>query len=222
MKKLIVNFALAAVIGLGAISCKDKGNDTTASEAKEVIETAVSATNYSIDATKSVINWKGSKPAGSHTGTLKLSEGTLSTIERDIQSGNFTIDMNSLTNTDLEGGMKESLEGHLKGTVEGKEKDFFSVTEHPTASFELTGVTGANGKVTVQGNLTIKGKTQNISFPATVSFPGNDVFLKSDPFMIDRTQWDINFMSKSVFDDLKDKFIDDDIELTVELHGTKS
>lgn len=222
MKKQFVNLALIAFIALGATSCKDAQKDATSAEAKEVIETAEAATAYTIDTSKSVITWTGSKPAGSHTGTLHLKEGSLNAVKRDIQSGDFTIDMNSLTNTDLEGGMKESLEGHLKGTVEGKEKDFFSVTEYPTAAFELTGVTGTNGKITVEGNLTIKGKTQNVSFPATVSFPGDTVFLKSEAFMIDRTQWDINFMSKSVFDDLKDKFIDDEIELTVELHGTKA
>ncbi|MEL6809818.1 MAG: YceI family protein [Bacteroidota bacterium] len=222
MKKQIVKIALAAMIVVGAMSCKEKENSADVSEAKEVAETVVSSTAFTVDAEKSVIQWKGSKPAGTHTGTLKLSSGSLGAIDRDIQSGNFVIDMNSLTNTDLEGGMKENLEAHLKGTVEGKEQDFFNVTEYPTASFELTGVEGEGGNVTVSGNLTIKDKTQNIEFPAVVSFPGDAVFLKSKPFTIDRTQWGVNFMSKTVFDDLKDKFIDDEIELVIELHAKKS
>jgi len=222
MKKQIVNITLASMIALGAVSCKEKGTDTGISEAKEVAETSVSAINFTIDAEKSVINWKGSKPGKDHTGILKLSSGTIAADKRDISSGNFVIDMNSLTNTDMDGQGKDNLEGHLKGTVEGKEKDFFNVTEFPTAKFELTGVSGENGTIVVSGNLTIKETTHNVEFPAVVSFPGDEIFLKSKPFMIDRTQWGVNFMSKTIFEELKDQFINDEVELTIELHGKKA
>lgn len=222
MKKQIVNITLASMIALGAVSCKEKGTDNSTSEAKEVAETAVSATNFTIDAEKSVINWKGSKPGKDHTGTLKLNSGTIAATDRDISAGNFVINMNSLTNTDMEGQGKDNLEAHLKGTVEGKEKDFFNVTEFPTAKFELTSVSGENGTILVSGNLTIKETTQNVEFPAVVSFPGDEIFLKSKPFTIDRTQWGVNFMSKSIFEELKDQFINDEVELTIELHGKKA
>ncbi len=220
MKKHILNLALIAIVTLGATSCKEK--TANSEEAKEVAETTAAATTFNINKETSVINWKGFKPAESHTGTLHLQSGSISTIERDIQAGNFVVDMNTLTNTDLEGESKESLEGHLKGTVEEKQDHFFNVTKYPTAQFELTGVEGTGGNVTVSGNLTIKEVTQNISFPAVVSFPGDGMFLKSKTFTIDRTKWGVNFMSKSVFDDLKDKFINDEIELTIELHATKA
>ena len=35
------------------------------------------------------------------------------------------------------------------------------------------------------------------------------------PFTIDRTQWNVQYGSKSIFADLKDKFIDDNIELQI-------
>lgn len=222
MKRHFVKIALVSMIIFAAGSCKEKGENTDVSEAKEVAESTATASSFTINTEKSVIKWSASKPGTTHNGTVKLNSGTLSAQERDIQSGNFVIDMNSITDLDLKPGAgKENLEAHLKGTVEGKEKDFFNVTEYPTAGFEITGVEGESGNITVSGNLTIKDKTQNIEFPAVVSFPGDDVFLKSKPFTIDRTQWDINFMSKSVFDNLKDKFIDDNIELTIELHGSK-
>lgn len=222
MKKHFVKIALVSMIVFGAVSCKEKGGNTDISETKEVAESSASAVNFNIDTKKSMIKWKGFKPGTTHTGTINLSSGTLAAVERDIQSGNFELDMNTITNTDLNPGEgKENLEAHLKGTAEGKEKDFFNVTEYPTASFEITGVEGESGNITVNGNLTIKDKTQNVQFPAVVSFPGDEIFLKSKPFSIDRTQWGINFMSKSVFDNLKDKFIDDNIELTIELHGKK-
>jgi len=222
MKKQIVNLTLVAFIALGAVACKEKENSKDLSESTRVSESLLIATNYTIDTEKSVINWAGSKPGRTHTGTLKLNSGSIYTSDKDIQSGNFVIDMNSLTDTDMQGQGKENLEAHLKGTVEGKEKDFFNVTEYPTALFELSGVTGKDGNITVSGNLTIKDITQNVEFPAVVSFSGDEIFLKSESFNIDRTKWNINFMSKSIFDDLKDKFISDEIELTFEVYGKKT
>ena len=222
MKKQIVNLAFASIIAFGVVSCKEKENNTDVSEVKEVAETSVTATIFTVDTEKSVINWKGSKPGKDHTGTMHLSSGTLAAEARDIQSGSFVIDMNSISDTDMDGDGKANLEAHLKGTVEGKETDFFNVTNFPTANFEVTGVTGTGGNITVSGNLTIKNITQPVEFPAVVSFPGDDIFLKSEPFTIDRTQWGVNFKSKSVFDDLKDKFISDEVELTIELHGKKA
>ncbi|HAT65925.1 MAG TPA: lipid-binding protein, partial [Flavobacteriaceae bacterium] len=78
------------------------------------------------------------------------------------------------------------------------------------------------GKTMVSGNLTIKDKTHNISFPATISMEGNVLKLTSETFTIDRTQWGVNFGSKTVFDNLGEKFISDDIELTVNLVANKS
>ena len=222
MKRNIYLLVAIAFISLSAISCKDKTNKAETSEAKEVVEASENASLYNADATKSVIHWTGSKPAGKHTGTLHLFSGSIAVVNRDVQSGEFVINMNSLTNTDMDGDGKASLESHLKGLEDDSKKDFFNVTDYPTAKFELTNVTGEGGKVMVNGNLTIKNITQNIEFPATVSFPGDTMFLKSDSFTIDRTKWGVNFMSKTIFSDLKDKFIDDDIELTIELHANKA
>jgi hypothetical protein len=45
--------------------------------------------------------------------------------------------------------------------------------------------------------------------------------LTSKPFSIDRTKWGVNYGSKSIFDNLGDKFINDDIGLEIELHASK-
>ena len=47
------------------------------------------------------------------------------------------------------------------------------------------------------------------------------VKITSETFAIDRTKWDVNYGSKSVFDNLGDKFINDDIELTVTVVANK-
>ena len=43
------------------------------------------------------------------------------------------------------------------------------------------------------------------------------VQVKSETFTIDRTKWGINYGSKSIFDNLGDKFIDDDMEITIDV-----
>ena len=46
--------------------------------------------------------------------------------------------------------------------------------------------------------------------------------IESEAFTIDRTKWGVNYGSKSVFDDLGDKFINDDIELKILVSAKKS
>lgn len=222
MKKQILNFAVIAFTAMAFTSCKENKNEATTTEEKEVAEVEATAVDYNVNTEKSTIMWKGEKPTGSHNGTIAISKGSIAVNDGDVQAGKIIIDMNSIVNLDLEGKGKESLEAHLKGTVEGKEGDFFNVNKYPTASFELTGISEKEGKTMVSGNLTIKDKTNNIEFPAAVSFTGNDMSLISEEFAIDRTKWDVNYGSKSVFDNLGDKFINDDMEIKIELYATKS
>ena len=46
--------------------------------------------------------------------------------------------------------------------------------------------------------------------------------IQSEAFIIDRTQWGVNYGSKSIFDDLGDKFINDDMELKILILAKKS
>ena len=222
MKKNLIILTVILFTAISFTSCKENDKKTDATETEVAATAAESAQEYAIDITASKITWKGSKPTGSHNGTISMSSGMVYALGTDLQSGKFTIDMNTIADLSLDAGMKENLEAHLKGTVEGKKGDFFNVTNYPTSTFELTGVTGENGKITVSGNLTIKDKTNPVSFPAVVSFPEDAIFLKSETFTIDRTKWGVNYGSKNIFDNLGDKFIDDEIELTIELHGKKS
>jgi polyisoprenoid-binding protein YceI len=222
MKKLIANtFAITAIL-VSTIACKsDTKNESDAATAKEVATPTAQAITYTVDTAASTITWKGTKPAGTHQGTINVQSGSVQVAGEKV-TGSFVIDMNSITVTDLEGDSKANLEAHLKGAAEGKEDHFFNVVKHPTASFEVTGVTENGGARMMQGNLTIKGVTKNIEFPVAYTVGGDTMTLGSKSFTIDRTQWGIEFMSKSVFDDLKDKFISDDMEITISLKAKKA
>ena len=217
MKSTFLKITLMAFITIGAFSCKnnEKEAETLVEEASEATEMA---TEYTVDTAASTIMWEGAKPTGKHHGTIKLSSGTVHLNNGNIEAGEFVIDMNSITDEDLEGDDKANLEAHLKGTVEGKEGDFFNVKEYPTAKFEMTGIENN----VVKGNLTIKDKTNAIEFPATVTMEGDKMMLKSENFEIDRTKWDVNYGSKSVFPNLGDKFINDAMKITVSLVANKA
>jgi|SRR5690606_21894905 len=218
MKSTFLKISLMAFIAMGAFACKnntEKEADVSLEEAAEATEMAVA---YNVDTEASQIMWEGEKPTGKHNGTIKLASGTVSANNGTVEAGNFVIDMNSITDEDLEGEQKANLEAHLKGTVEGKEGDFFNVKEYPNAKFEMTGIENN----VVKGNLTIKDKTNAIQFPATVTIDGDKMMLKSETFEIDRTKWDVNYGSKSIFPNLGDKFINDEIKITVSLVATKA
>lgn len=221
MKKSILSIALIALVSF--TSCKNESKTETTEET--VTETAIEPTysgTYVLENANSSIAWVGSKPAGKHTGTISIKDGSFDVLDSKITGGTFTLDMNSITVTDLEGEDKEHLEIHLKGTGDKKDEDhFFNTGKFPTGTFKIKSATTVDGITTVTGDLTLKDITKEVSFPAEVTVSETEVTLVSSAFKIDRTQWGVNYASKSVFDDLKDKFVDDEIELTVTVKAKK-
>lgn len=160
-----------------------------------------------INIENSKVVWKGYKVTGSHEGVIAIKSGHLNFDKDKLTGGSFTIDMSTITNTDLEGEYKGKLEGHLKSD------DFFGVEKFPTASLVFTNVeaTGKNSYI-VTGDITIKGKTETISFNILVYGSKANVSLK-----IDRTKFDVRYGSTSFFDGLKDKAIYDEFDLVADL-----
>ncbi|MUP44219.1 YceI family protein [Gramella sp. BOM4] len=222
MKKIFLNIMFVAATTLAFTACKNNSNEAETAEAKEIATAEAEAAQFQVDTAASVIEWQGSKPTGNHTGTISIAEGTFMATDSLIQSGNFVIDMKSIEVTDLEGEDKTNLEAHLKGTAEGQEGDFFNVNQFPQATFEVTGITEEEGQKMLQGNLTIKEETKNISIPVSINQDGENIQITSEEFAIDRTKWNVNYGSKSVFDGLGDNFIYDDIELKIDLKAKKA
>ena len=167
---------------------------------------------YTVDPAKSTITWVGKKVTGSHNGTIALQSGTLNVDGKKVTGGTFTIDMNSIK--DADGSAK--LEGHLKAD------DFFGTAKFPTSTFVITKVAGSGATLTVTGNLTIKGITKPVSFPATVAVNADGtVSALAGKILVDRTKYDIRYGSKSFFDSIGDKAIDDNFEIGVKLVAKK-
>ncbi|WP_052461091.1 YceI family protein [Psychroserpens mesophilus] len=224
MIKKTLPIVLLLVFTFAMTGCKNNAAEANTSEAEAAAVSESSSEKFTVNVAQSTIEWKGFKPTGTHNGTISLDNGVFKTDGGKLQSGTFLIDMNSITVTDLEAGDgKEDLEAHLKGTVEGKENHFFDVSKFPSAAFEITSTESlAAGKTRLSGNLSIKGQKHNISFPVTITNSNDQMTIESDPFTIDRTKWNVNYGSKSIFEDLGDKFINDDIELKISISARKA
>jgi polyisoprenoid-binding protein YceI len=122
-----------------------------------------------------------------------------------ITAGSFVVDMSTIK--DVDGSAR--LEGHLKSA------DFFEIEVYATSKFEIVKTHHKVGKTHITGNLTIKDVTKEITFEATTVVDGNTVTLTSELFKLNRAEFNIKYKSKSFFNDLKEKFIEDEFDLQV-------
>lgn len=215
MKRISLLTLLAAPALFFASCGSPEGSEATVSEPTTAVVAPAAAT-YQVDTEASTLYWKGSKVTGSsHNGTVKISNGVLKVEGGQLVGGNFTIDMASLDNDDLRGkDGHEKLVGHLKSD------DFFGVETHPTASFEITGISPSEGDGNtthnISGNLTVKGITKNLTFPAKVKVDENTATADA-AFYFDRSLYDVKFGSTNFFENLGDNAINNEIELKVDL-----
>lgn len=170
---------------------------------------------YHVDTKASTVEWLGKKTTGQHNGNVALQSGHIKFSNGIPVNGEFTLNMNSITVTDIKDAEdNQHLVTHLKSN------DFFSAEKHPAATLRIKKVekssskTGANYQVTA--DLTIKGITNEIQFPAQIERKDNIVSAAAN-FTIDRTKWNVVYKSKSILGSMADKFIYDDIAYTVKL-----
>jgi polyisoprenoid-binding protein YceI len=168
----------------------------------------VNAQVKKVNVTKSELKWTGKKVTGEHHGKINLKEGSLTINKQKIVSGNFVIDMNSITDEDLPAGeWNDKLVGHLKSD------DFFGVQTYPEAVLVITESTPfENGKAKVKANLTIKGITNPVEFEATKADNNYSAIIT-----VDRSLYNVRYGSGKFFENLGDKTIYDNFTLDVTL-----
>ena len=115
--------------------------------------------------------------------------------------------MASIVCTDLTGKGKASIEGHLMSD------DFFSVDNYPTANLKIIDVEKKrNDTYLVNAYITIKNITQKIEFETKIE--KNRALAK---LVVDRTEFGIIYKSGNFFEEIADKAIYDEFEMTIEL-----
>ena len=206
MKKLVVSLVVIASV---FTACKGEKKETVATNEEKEVEVVVADLN-NVDTAVSTITWKGTKPTGSHNGEVMLKDGDLLVEDGKVKGGEFVIDMGSIKVLDI----PADNEGHGKLVGHLTSADFFDVAQFPTSKFVITNVEDKGDKIHVTGNLQIKDVTKSITIPATVSTENGVTTFKSDTFNINRADFNVKYGSKSFFDNLKDKFIDDMMEMS--------
>lgn len=160
-----------------------------------------------IDIQKSTIKWIGEYTFyfGGHDGFIKFKEGFFIKKNEIITGGEFVIDMNSMTNTDIEEKKgKDSLMNHLK------DPDFFDVKKYPLAKLTITKVEYFEDEtIRFNADFMMKGITKPIRFNANPNYQEKSLNTR---FKIDRREWNVNYKSK-----FKDGAISDAIGFEVSI-----
>ena len=130
-----------------------------------------------------------------------------------MEQAYFEMDMASVVNKDMadDDPYKQKLVDHLHSP------DFFDTAQFPAASFELKSQATDGEQFSLTGDLTIKGITKSVTFPVSLTENDGNLMLKSDTFKINRTDFGIKYKSKNFFKDLKDKFINDEFEVSFDV-----
>lgn len=179
---------------------------------------------YRVDTEKSVVEWSGRNINNRHHGRVAISGGEIVVTNGRPASGHFVLDMNSITNLDLQDeGWRGMLQRHLKS------EDFFDVERYPRATFELcgaaliSGATPGTPNAELAGLLTIKETARSICFPAMIA-PQADGTLKAQAALdLDRTLWNVSYGSGKLYERLGMHLVNDliSIELFIVTRGVE-
>jgi polyisoprenoid-binding protein YceI len=211
MNKFMILAATAALM-LAACGDAPAPSETEAPAAAPAAETVTPPVktlvdgDYTVAADASEVVWIGRKVTGEHRGNISIADGKFRVSNGVISGGTLTMDMTSMTNTDLDAENGANLLGHLASA------DFFDTANFPTATFEIKSFAPSEIGGTMKGMLTIKGITQPQSFEVTASSTDGGMDIRG-MMKIDRTAFDIKYGSGSFFENLGDKAIDDLFEL---------
>ena len=209
---MLKKFLIPAILLLFIVSCeKSSKKKIDTSLPKPTL--SLSSGDYVMDNDNSSIKWTGRElSTKSHYGSLQMKNGSLTVNTDGTVNGIIKIDMTTIDCEDLQGRSKASLERHLRSD------DFFSVESHPiaTLTFKSEGGIAAGNKLAFNGDLEIKGISHPISFESEVKSVDPKVTALVD-MTFDRSKYNVRFRSGTFFQNLGDKLIYDDIEITVDI-----
>ena len=207
MKKILIPALLGAALLAAPATFAHKAPVATLASAKKVVP-------YKLQPQLSTLGWEGKAVTHGHNGTMQFASGELEVNGSQIVGGTAVVDMKSMKATDI-----TDADNHAKFVGHMSSDDFFGVATNPTATFKITSIKPIAGakadadNVTITGNMTIKGVTQVVSFPAKAGVK-NGVAAVTGKATIDRTKFGLKYGSKSFFDTIGDKAINDTFDLT--------
>jgi len=170
------------------------------------------AETLTMDTGASKLVYLAKKVSGEHTGEVKLLNGKLNFEKNILKTGEFEIDMTTITNTDIKSG-----EYHTKFVSHLNNDDFFATDKFKTAKLVIKSAKKEKGSTyKITADLTVKGVTAPVSFLADISKEKAQAKV-----IFDRTVYGIKYGSGKFFENLGDKMIMDDVQLDVLLIAKK-
>lgn len=218
MKKVLVS---ALMVSAFMVSCSESGTKTEAKEAVEVEVTQTETTeSYTTVAEGSHVEWRASHLGGVQPrfGKIMVKNAEVMTTDNAVTNATVVIDMNNFTVENFEDQASiDKLTGHLKSD------DFFKVAAHPVSTFELATIEAQEGEnnAKVTGNLTILGVTKSISFNANVMVSDASVSIKSEDFVVNRTDWGLTYNTEGTEGVPADYLISNDVGFTIDVTVNK-
>lgn len=200
----------------GTVDWRRAGHPVEGNAPDQLAEPQLSSRTYRIIPDQSVVGWIGRGIGGSHTGTIRIAEGSFQIQRGAPATASFTVDMHSIADLDLKDSVwNQILINHLKSD------DFFDVEKFPTAQLDLATFRSVDGarpgaaNFQLSGKLTIKGTAKEINFPATVHLRDDGAVAAEAHFDIDRTDWGVNYGSGKFFEKLGRHLVYDLISLQI-------
>lgn len=190
--------ALVAAVWFAGMGCSDGFKDVQRADVGEAIkidepdaaDKAEAATDgaaraYALTSDSSIV-FEGSKVVDTRVGGFSEFEGTIVVPDGDPEKARIevTIDMDSIY----------SDSSILTRVL--RDKDFFDVENHATASFVSTGIEKeGDDRYRITGNLTIRGVAKSVTFTAQASEVSEGALGGEAEFVVDRTLWNVGYDS---------------------------
>jgi len=208
MKKIVLNLSLVLATAFMLASCNSK----TAETAEGTTDSTAVENVYTINTdASSKVEWKGEMlKMYSHSGTLVLKEGSLTTKGGAITAGTFTVDLTTITPTDSNYDNKDKTAANLVGHLSSP--DFFDVANNPTATFVINSLNGNEAT----GTLTIRGKSNEETLKNIVLTETDGTVTATGTINFDRQKYGVAFKMT-----VKDMVLGDDIALDIAITGKK-
>ena len=216
MRSAIINFLIIGLLFISGCSTKEKSSDNDG-KSLDLRAIKLNPGDYTTIEGSDEVLWECEWLGGArHDGSVQLVSGFIDISETFDFNGKFIVDLKSMKCFDLTNeGTNKKLIGHLKSD------DFFDVANYPEAVLDI--ISGQNirgNEFEFKGDLTIKGRTHPIMFRGTIS-EDNLSYNANLKLIFDRSKYDVRYRSASLFSDLGDRIIADDVKLNVKANFKK-
>ncbi len=171
----------------------------------------VKTTSFILDNKKSKVHWF----CDHHIGDINLKEGNLIYKYNEPYNANFTIDMTSIIDTDIENKL---IRGTLNNTLKSV---FFDVENYPKAYFKTDNISYINDTLyKIKGDFVLFNAEICHEFNASIKQKNDSIYFTAKDIILDRTDWAIYYGSRNNPNPLQEEegiIVSDTIKISVDM-----